>query len=79
MSLKIPHQDINLEPFMSRPPDFNRKTILKQTERSHKSRIIAAIPLTDQEKLFHIRISDPVERANFSYLPGQFVMLWLPK
>jgi NAD(P)H-flavin reductase len=78
MKLKIPHHDINLEPFMSRPPDFNRKTALIQTERSFKSRILAAIPLTDQEKLFHIKICDPVERERFSFLPGQFVMLELP-
>ena len=78
MILKIPHHDINLEPFMSRSPDFNRKFERIQTERTLKSQIIAAIPLTDQEKLFHIRICDPAERANFSFLTGQFVMLELP-
>jgi NAD(P)H-flavin reductase len=78
MSLKIPLHDINLEPFMSRPPDFNRKSLRMQTERSFKSQILAAIPLTDQEKLFHIRICDPNERRNFTFLPGQFVMLELP-
>jgi len=56
MSLKIPQHDINLEPFMSRPPDFNRKSILMQTETSFKSDIFNIIPLTAQEKLFHIRI-----------------------
>lgn len=78
MTLKIPHHDINLEPFMSRIPDFNRKFERIQTERSLKSQIVAAIPLTDQEKLFHIRICDRAVRENFSFLPGQFVMLELP-
>jgi len=78
MTFKIPHHDINLEPFMSRPPDFNRKFERIPTERNFKSQVVAAIPLTDQEKLFHIRICDPDERANFSFLPGQFVMLELP-
>ncbi len=39
---------------------------------------IAAIRLTDLEKLFHIRIKDPLERELFTFLPGQFVMLELP-
>ncbi len=78
MSLKIPYHDINLEPTMSKSPDFNRRSRRMQTERSFKSQIIAAIPLTDQEKLFHIKICDPGERDNFSFLPGQFVMLSLP-
>jgi len=63
---------------MSKSPDFNRRSRRMQTERSFKSQIIAAIPLTDQEKLFHIKICDPGERDNFSFLPGQFVMLSLP-
>jgi NAD(P)H-flavin reductase len=78
MTLKIPHHDINLESFMSRSPDFNRKSARMQTERSFKSQILAAIPLTDQEKLFHIRICDAREREDFAFLPGQFVMLELP-
>lgn len=78
MTFKIPHYDINLESFMSRPPDFNRKFERIQTERSFKSQIVAAIPLTDQEKLFHVRICDRAERENFSFLPGQFVMVELP-
>ncbi|MDX1613602.1 MAG: FAD/NAD(P)-binding protein [Candidatus Promineifilaceae bacterium] len=78
MTLKIPHHDINLEPFMSRPPDFNRKHELIQTERSFRAQVVAVIPLTDQEKLFHIRICDRIERESFSFLPGQFVMLEVP-
>jgi len=78
MALKIPHHDINLEPFMSRSPDFNRKHELIQTERSFRAQVVAVIPLTEQEKLFHIRICDRAERERFSFLPGQFVMLELP-
>jgi NAD(P)H-flavin reductase len=78
MTIKIPQHDINLEPYMSRKPDFNLKSARMQTERSFKSQIIAAIPLTEHEKLFHIRICDPGERENFAFLPGQFVMLELP-
>jgi len=78
MRLKIPQYDINQEPSMSKPPDFNRQATLMQSERGFKSEIIAAIPLTAKEKLFHIRICDPCERENFTFLPGQFVMVELP-
>ena len=78
MSLKIIRHDINKEPFMSVSPDFNRKSILMQTEKSFKSEIINIVTLTALEKLFHIRISDHFERKNFSFLPGQFVMVHLP-
>jgi sulfhydrogenase subunit gamma (sulfur reductase) len=78
MTLKIPIYDINREPFMTEPPDFNRKSKLMQTERPHKARIIAAIPLTPEEKLFQIQIIDPKDRERFNFLPGQFVMLELP-
>ena len=78
MSLTIPHHDINLEPSMSKPPDFNRQSILMHTERGFKSEVVSIIPLTAQEKLFHIRICDRCERENFAFLPGQFVMLDLP-
>ena len=78
MKLKIPTHDIKLEPSMSIPPDFNRKSRRMQTERSYKAQITAAIQLTEQEKLFHIRICDPAIRERFSFFPGQFVMLELP-
>lgn len=78
MTFKIPRYDINREPFMSRLPDFNRKSKLLQTEHAHQARIIAAIPLTQVEKIFQIQILDPEVRASFSCLPGQFVMLELP-
>ena len=78
MTFRIPQHDINLEPFMSRPPDFNRDSTLMQTERCFRSEIINIISLTAEEKLFHIRILDSFERENFTFLPGQFVMLELP-
>jgi NAD(P)H-flavin reductase len=78
MTIKIPHHDINLDPFMARSPDFNRRATMMQTERSYKSRVLASIQLTELEKLFHIQITDPEERQNFTFLPGQFVMLELP-
>jgi NAD(P)H-flavin reductase len=78
MTLRIPRYDINREPFMSEVPDFNRKSKILQTERSHPARIIAAISLTPDEKLFQIQIIDPEQRQKFSFLPGQFVMLELP-
>ena len=78
MTLRIPRYDINREPFMLEAPDFNRKSELLQTERAHKARIIAAIPLTAEEKLFQIQMLDSKQRERFSFLPGQFVMLELP-
>ncbi len=78
MTLKIPRYDINREPFMTEIPDFNRESKLLQTERVHKARIIAAIPLTKEEKLFRIQIVDPISRNLFNFLPGQFVMFEVP-
>jgi NAD(P)H-flavin reductase len=49
-----------------------------QTERSFKSEIINIIPLTAQEKLFHIRMTESCDREKFTFLPGQFVMLNVP-
>lgn len=63
---------------MSKPPDFNRPSVLMQTERGFKSELVTIIPLTAQEKLFHVKICDPCERENLTFLPGQFVMLELP-
>ena len=73
MTLKIPRYDINREPFMTEIPDFNRESKLLQTERAHKARIIAAIPLTTEETLFRIQIVDPKSRELFSFLPHHSV------
>ncbi len=78
MTLKIPRYDINREPFMMEMPDFNRESRLLQTERAHKARIIATIPLTEEETLFRIRIVNAESRERFNFLPGQFVMVELP-
>ncbi len=78
MTFKIPRYDINREPFMSEAPDFNRKSKLMQTERAHRARVLAAIPLTEHEKLFQIQIMDPKIRQNFHFEPGQFIMLDIP-
>jgi sulfhydrogenase subunit gamma (sulfur reductase) len=78
MNLKIPRHDINLEPFMATPPDFNRQTVLMQTARGFKSEVVNIVRLTAIEKLFQVRVTEPCERENFAFLPGQFVMLELP-
>ena len=39
---------------------------------------VCRLALTDLDKLFHLRITDPAERERFSFTPGQFVMLELP-
>lgn len=78
MTLKIPRYDINREPFMTQAPDFNRVSKLLQTEHTHKARVIANLQLTSDEKLFRIQILDREYREQFSFLPGQFVMLELP-
>lgn len=78
MTFKIPCYDINREHFMTEAPDFNRISKLLQTERTHKSRLIATIPLTTEEKLLRIQILDDKSRELFAFLPGQFVMLELP-
>jgi NAD(P)H-flavin reductase len=75
---KVPKQDINLEPFMAQPPQYNRKTIIMRTYRAYKCEIVNIIELTPLEKLFHLKILDPAERQIFTFRPGQFVMLEVP-
>jgi len=78
MTFKLPKQDINLKPFMTRPPDFNLKHVTMRTDKAFKCEIINIIELTSQEKLFHLKIIDPIEREIFSFRPGQFIMLEVP-
>jgi NAD(P)H-flavin reductase len=47
-------------------------------EYSYKAEITNLYPLTATEKLYQVQIVDPGERENFTFLPGQFVMLELP-
>ncbi|MDP8213640.1 MAG: FAD/NAD(P)-binding protein [Candidatus Euphemobacter frigidus] len=78
MKYKIPKQDINLKPFMSRPPRFNLKNVIMRTDMVYKCEIINIIELTEIEKLFHLKILDEAERQIFDFRPGQFVMLEVP-
>ncbi len=76
--LKLPVQDVNLEPFMATPPQYTRKKVLMKTDKVYKCKIINVIDLTEYEKLFHLKILDRVERKIFQFRPGQFVMLEVP-
>lgn len=78
MNYQIEKQDINLEPFMRKPPQFNRKTIVMRTDKVYKCEIINSIELTELEKLFHLKIMASEERELFTFRPGQFVMLEVP-
>ena len=78
MSYEIHRENIDTEPFMTGPPDFNRKTRLMQTDKVYDCTITNIVELTDMEKLFHLNILDPVETKLFNFRPGQFIMLELP-
>ena len=70
---KLPKQDINLEPFMRTPPQFNRKTIVMRTDKVYKCEIVNIVDLTSMEKLFHLKILDSAEREIFSFRPGHLI------
>ena len=74
----IPPQDINRDAFASSIPDFNRRLEIMQTDMGYKCTITNIIRLTEQEKLFQLRIIDNRERNIFRFKPGQFLMLELP-
>ena len=78
MRFVIPRQEINRENFASSSPDFNRRSDLMKTDMGYKCAVTNIVHLTDQERLFQLRIIDPVERALFRFRPGQFLMLELP-
>ena len=78
MRFTIPSQDINREPFAENVPDFHFRSSVMQTERGYKCRITNIVHLTEQEKLFQLRILDPDERNLFRFRPGQFLMLQVP-
>ncbi|MBM3163401.1 MAG: oxidoreductase [Chlorobi bacterium] len=48
------------------------------TDRGYKCRITNIVRLSAQERLFQLRIVDPLERDVFSFRPGQFLMLEVP-
>jgi len=70
--------DVRKELEIAEPLDFNHRSRLKHVDRVFKAVITNIVQLTEQEKLFHIRILDDAERDRFSFLPGQFVMVELP-
>jgi sulfhydrogenase subunit gamma (sulfur reductase) len=70
--------DITQESDMLEPLDFNRRSRLKNVDRTFRAEITNIIRLTEMEKLFHIRLLDDTERERFSFLPGQFVMVEVP-
>jgi NAD(P)H-flavin reductase len=78
MSSLFQPYDIRQEVDMKQPLDFNRRSRLKDVDRVFKAEIMNVIRLTDMEKLFQIRILDDVEREQFSFLAGQFVMVEVP-
>jgi len=78
MNYRIRKEDINLEPFMVKPPQYNRKSIVMKTDQVYKCEITNIVELTPMEKLFHLKILDPVEREIFNFRAGQFVMVEVP-
>ena len=70
--------DITQEVDMRQPLDFNRRSRLKHVDKVFKAEITNVIPLTEMEKLFHIRILNKEERDRFSFQPGQFLMVEVP-
>ena len=78
MTILLHRYDITNEDNFFKVPDFNQKDRLQHVDRQYKAEITNIIRLTDMEKLFHFRIIDDREREQFSFLPGQFVMLEVP-
>jgi NAD(P)H-flavin reductase len=78
MSIFLHPFDVSREAEMREPLDFNRRSRLKHVDRTFRAEILNIIRLTEMERLFQIRLIDPVERQRFSFLPGQFVMIELP-
>jgi len=58
--------------------EFVQSVSGEQFEYSYKAEIANVYPLTRMEKLYQIQLVDPLERENFIFRPGQFVMLELP-
>jgi len=60
------------------PRKYVRTHDLGRYEYTYKAQITSISRLTDMESLYRIRIMDPDERNQFSFRPGQFVMLEIP-
>lgn len=78
MSFRLPMDNINLEPFMEKPSDFNRPVRLMRTFKCYECEITNIVELTEIEKLYQLKFINPDEAAIFSFLPGQFVMVEVP-
>jgi sulfhydrogenase subunit gamma (sulfur reductase) len=78
MSVVLHPYDVKQELAIQEPLDFNRRSRLQHVDQVFRSEITNVVQLTEHEKLFHLRILDPVERERFTFLPGQFVMVELP-
>ena len=78
MDYCLEKQDINTEPYMAEPPRFNQKDLVMKTDQVYKCEIVNIVALTEQEKLFHLKIMRGNERQLFTFRPGQFVMLEVP-
>ena len=78
MSTLFHGYDVKQEAEMREPLDFNRRSRLKNVDRTFRAEITNAIRLTEMEKLFQIRLLDGAERERFTFLPGQFVMVEVP-
>ena len=59
-------------------PYRHRRTDLGAFEYTYKAEITSIHRLTDHENLYRIQIIDPLERAQFDFQPGQFLMLEIP-
>ncbi len=70
--------DVRQNNEMIQPLDFNDRAGLKPVAKVFRAEITNVIRLTEMEKLFHLRIVDDKQREQFSFLPGQFVMVELP-
>lgn len=57
---------------------YSRTTELREFEYSYQAEITNIYSLREKEKLYQIQLLDPEERRNFTFLPGQFVMLEIP-
>ncbi len=78
MNTLLARYDITQERDFSKPLDFNVKHQLQHTDKVMQAAITNIVPLTEMEKLFHLRIVDDAERDRFTFAPGQFLMLELP-
>lgn len=78
MSAILPPYEVTREEEMMEPLDFNRRSRLKDVDKSFKAEITNVIRLTEMEKLFQLRMVNADERNRFAFLPGQFLMVELP-